>query len=97
MIYSSYLNAGHEWNMIIKEYTLFSRIGQFLVELHASGVNYVSEPKTPKDLLDTMEQNNLRMFFKEYNVVHPDCCCEMSFIQQSWGIWDERKLSLPPL
>ena len=69
---------------------LVSRVGQLLVEVHASVV------RSPCVLLESLEAMGLRLFHLEINKRYP-MCAELSFIQGNWTAWEGHKGLFGPL
>ena len=101
-----------EWDFIQYESDLFSRIGQYLVEVHIYNKALLRHNIAISDLshkykhtgyighfISKLEENNMRLFHRETNFLYgPHCCAEFSLIRTNWSIWNNKqKYRLLPL
>jgi hypothetical protein len=95
---------GFEWSFLENEASALRQVGQFLVEVHlhsaALMTHHAQSLGNARYLLETLESQGLRLFFKETNTnsplpcEHPKFYTELSFIQKDWGVWDIEKKTL---
>ena len=86
-----------EYDWIKYEQDLLPRIGQLSVELHID--NEVRDwyptlkSKMVTKFVRMIEENGLRLVFKETNVMMQSCCSEFSFIQKNFIQFEKMKNS----
>ena len=87
-----------EYDWIKYEQDLLPRIGQLSIELHID--NEVRDwyptlkSKMVTKFVRMIEENGLRLVYKETNVMMQSCCSEFSFIQQNFTQFEKMKNSL---
>jgi hypothetical protein len=87
---------GSEFHFFRREVQLLHLVGQLVVEVHNYNKRSVVEWDPPHKLFEAVrnvENNGMRLFFKEVNKRWPRGA-ELSFIQADWSRWDKHKAGL---
>ena len=81
---------GFEFAFVKNEMDLFSRIGQFLVEVHIKRSKSFFRPEIKEDavwFVEQLESHNMRLFSSEPNSGNVWGAIEFSLIQREWTSW----------